>query len=275
MLMDWIRFIRPANAVIAGLGAALGYACVPGPYLWAKAALGFAAMASLAAAGNAHNDVLDLETDRVNRPNRALPAGLITPRTAGITAAALYLLALAAAFASGYPEGLLALAMALLLYTYNHTLKALPIGGNLAVSVLCALTLYYSEFPSFPAHTGLPAVFALLSTWARELAKDAEDIPGDLATGRNTFPIRYGPVAARWMVGVLAVLLLLLLPVPMLFLHYRSAYALPTVWAALPLLLLILYSVSKVSPQWGKVQRYWKWFMLAGMLAILAGVRGI
>jgi geranylgeranylglycerol-phosphate geranylgeranyltransferase len=274
MLRDWIRLIRPANAVTAGLGTALGYACIPGHYPWSQAGLGFVAMLFLAAAGNAHNDISDLEADRINRPDRALPAGLITRRTAVFTAAALYLAALTAAVAAGYSRGLLTLGMAALLYAYNYKLKALPLLGNLAVSILCALALYYPEFPGFPTHTWLPALFALLANLARELAKDTEDIAGDLAADRDTFPIRYGPDATRGVVGVLAVLVILLLPLPVFFLRYRPAYGVPAGLGALPLLLLIVYAMTIPATDWNQVQRRWKLVMLAGMAAIFVGVRG-
>src|SRR5690349_3600541 len=132
-VVDWVRLVRLPNALVAGFGVVLGRACMaswlPGP-----AGLGFAAMALLAAAGNVHNDVLDLEADRVNRPDRALPSGRVSPRAAALGAILLALAAFACAFALDAVHGFLTLGMGLLLFLYNLVLKRLPLLGNLAVA---------------------------------------------------------------------------------------------------------------------------------------------
>lgn len=266
----WVTLLRPANALTAGLGVWLGHACLPGPMAWASAALGSLAMALLAAAGNAHNDLLDLPVDRVNRPDRPLPSGRLSPRVAAWTAGVLYLVAFAVAFAVSRGAGNLAVGMGILLALYNLKLKALPLVGNLAVSLLCALAVYLPELPGAPRHTGIAVLFAFLTTLARELAKDAEDMAGDRSAGWRTFPLAFGEGATRALVAVLLIATLLLLPVP-LRLGYPSAYG---VVAVVPGLLLIsmLIGLPKEPTPWGKVQRRLKWTMLAGMAALLVGV---
>ena len=273
MSAAWMQLLRLPNAVVAGFGTVLGHACLPGPVDAPAAALGFLAMASLAAAGNAHNDLLDLAADRVNRPDRPLPSGRLSPRTAAWTAGLLYLAAFAAAFSLGRPQGNLALGMGILLALYNLRLKALPLVGNLAVSLLCALAVYFPEAPGLPAHTAVPALFAFLTTTAREIAKDAEDMPGDAAVGWRTFPLVFGIPATRGAVAAALVATLLLLPVPALRMGYHPAYAAVAALGALPLLIRGLAQALRRDPPWKPLQRGIKWIMLAGMLAILAGVR--
>lgn len=276
-IVDWARLARLPNALVAGGGVWLGEACVRAfaePGLgWPQASLGAAAMSLLAAAGNVHNDLLDLAADRVNRPDRPLVAGRMTPRAAGLGAGLLTVAALACAFAVGVDHGALAAGMALLLAVYNLRLKRFPLWGNLAVALLCALAVVFPEFPRAPRATALPAAFALLATLAREIAKDAEDMPGDRAAGWSSFPLHFGERAAARLCALLLIFVIVLLPLPLkLALGYdRSAYAVIAALAPWPLLALCLRDAFRAAPPWGRLQRRLKLVMLGGMAAILAG----
>src|SRR4051812_28457882 len=125
-IVDWVRLTRLPNALVAGLSVWLGRACLhghlggghlepPGAASLARTALGSAAMALLAASGNVHNDLLDLDADRVNRPGRVLVTGRVSPRGAALGAALLCLAALACGFAVDANHGVLTTGMALLL----------------------------------------------------------------------------------------------------------------------------------------------------------------
>jgi 4-hydroxybenzoate polyprenyltransferase len=229
-------------------------------------------MALLAAAGNAHNDLLDLPVDRVNRPDRPLPSGRLSPRTAAWTAGFFYALSFALAFVLGKAAGNLAIGMGILLAFYNLRLKHLPLLGNLAVALLCALAVYLPELPKKPVYTGIPFLFAFLTTVARELAKDAEDMPGDRSAGWRTFPLAFGEGATRALVAALLIATLMLLPYPALAMEYHPLYAFA---AGVPgaLLVWLLALALRAAPPWGRIQRRLKWTMLAGMLALLVGVR--
>lgn len=272
MIDDWVKLTRLSNAVIAGFGVWLGHACLPGPIDWISATLGFLALAFLAAAGNIHNDILDIEADRINRPNRPLPSGRLHRPMAVRAAVAIYLTAIASALFIDILSGLIVAGMALLLILYNLKLKSLPMWGNLAVAVLCALAVYFPEFPGWPIHTGLPALFALLTTLAREIAKDAEDVVGDKAVGSSTFPIRYGEMATRHALRILIIALFLLLPIPHFWLNYHLGYTLLVLVGPVPLLIIMLRSLSQPRVDWSRIQKHWKWIMLAGMAAIFVGI---
>lgn len=274
MIRPWLKLARLPNAAVAAGGVWLGHACLPGPVDMRAAALGSSAMALLAAAGNIHNDVADLAIDRVNRPDRPLPAGLIGPRSALAAAALCFAAALALASALSAGAAALAAGMGLLLYVYNVRLKALPLAGNLAVALLCALAIYLPELGGRPDYTLLPALFAFLATTAREIAKDAEDVAGDRLHGALTLPVRYGTGAARAGTAAAALAVLLLLPVPWLRLGYRIGYPIAAAALCLPLLAAVLAGLRAPQPAWGPMQRRLKLLMVAGMIAILLGVRG-
>lgn len=274
MFLAWVKLARLGNAAVAAGGVWLGHACLPGPIAWRAAVLGSLAMALLAAAGNMHNDVVDLPIDRVNRPDRPLPSGRISPRAARAGAALCFAAALLAALALGPDQAGLAAGMGLLLYVYNIRLKGLPLAGNLAVALLCALAVYLPELPHRPDYTLMPILFAFLTTVAREVAKDAEDVAGDREHGAMTLPVRYGAGAAKGAVAAACLATLGLLPLPWLRLGYHAGYLVAAAALCLPLLALVLAGLRAPEPAWHPMQKRLKLLMVAGMIAIVLGVRG-
>jgi len=169
-------------------------------------------------------------------------------------------------------HGALALGMAAMLLLYNRRLKGMPLLGNLAVSLLCALAIYFPEFPSLPVFTLPACLFALLATLARELVKDLEDLEGDNAAGLRTFPVVAGISKTRKLAFALTAVVLALMPLPTAYLGYGPGYAVLSLLSAAPLLLLLLRDMFRPNPDYGRCRRRFKWLMLAGMAALTAGM---
>lgn len=228
----------------------------------------------LVTAGNAHNDAIDIAVDRINRPDRPLAAGSLRAESARRVSLLLYLLAIIAAWMAAPLHALLAVSMAALLVAYNLKLKGLPLAGNAVIALLCALAVYFTEFPSPPGDT-LPALlFAFVATLARELVKDAEDVAGDRAAGLRTLAVLKGPDAVRKAAFVLLVMLILLLPWPMLLFGYRWPYALGIVVLAGPFLVPLTGELSRPGADFTRCRKLLKGLMAGGMIALLAGVAG-
>jgi geranylgeranylglycerol-phosphate geranylgeranyltransferase len=276
----WIRLLRPWNAAIAAAAVWLGWASLRLRPEWELALWGSISMFLMVAGGNAHNDTLDIETDRINRPHRPLAAGHISLATARVAAVGLYAAAVLAAWVGSPLHGALALLMAILLWTYNRFLKGVPLSGNLAIALLCGLAVYFVELPllidfPFSSHDSLPAaLFAFLVTFAREVVKDAEDVAGDRAAGHRTFAVVAGTDAARRVAFASIAVLLLMLPGPMLLNGYHWYYAVAVIVLGGPVLVPLLGDLSRDGANFPRAQKLLKWLMLAGMVSLLAGVIG-
>lgn len=269
----WFRLFRPQNAAIAGASVLLGWFSMhPLRPDLAVALWGCLSMLLLVMAGNADNDICDLAVDRVNRPTRPLPAGILKAGQVRIASIFLYGLSfIAAAIATPF-HGILVACMVLLLFAYNRRLKGLPLVGNLAVSFLCGLAIYFPEFPSRPWNT-LPAfVFAFFATFAREVVKDMEDMEGDRGAGLRTLPLVFSIQAARKLAFSLVAILLAILPLPAAFFGYGRSYLILATVLAAPFLIVLLLELSKPSADYGRCQRYLKWVMIGGMMALWVGV---
>ncbi len=192
-----LELTRPVNAVVAGgltlIGAFVaGGLTGPGGALMPAAAAAAATVLAVGA-GNAVNDYFDRDIDRVNAPDRPIPSGAVSPRAALAFSGVLF--ALAVALALTLPPVAIAIAVVnlLALVAYTELFKGLPGVGNAVVAYLGGSTfLFGGAAVGEPLTAGILAALAALSTFARELIKDVEDVAGDRQEGLNTLPIAIG-----------------------------------------------------------------------------------
>jgi len=140
---------------------------------------------------NAHNDVIDFEIDKINRPKRPLPSGRISIKAAHNLLVALFILTIIFSLLTGVKFAFLFLVAILLCFAYNRFLKGLPLVGNFTVALLSTVPVIIPIM-----NFGLPqpklsflAFFAFMLTFAREITKDIEDMEGDKSKNLKTFPL--------------------------------------------------------------------------------------
>jgi geranylgeranylglycerol-phosphate geranylgeranyltransferase len=177
-----------AAAVAIGGVLALGRVAVP-----RELVLAMLSAAGLGAAGNAANDLWDVAADRVNKPRRPLPSGALSREVAVAVGGAAGGLGLLLAWLAGPTVFAIALPALVVMLGYSPLLKPVPVLGTVAVAMVGSLPLVYGAGAVGDWRAGLvPFWLAALLHLAREVVKDLEDIPGDLAAGRRTIPIAWG-----------------------------------------------------------------------------------
>lgn len=260
--------MRPGNMGIAAGGVVLGSLCTS-PILSEAQTLGGALLLALIAGiGNIENDWIDLDTDRINRPDRPLPSGSVTVFQAKSFAATLFVVALCIAFLQN--ALLFSGALFLLLSFYNRFAKATPFLGNITVALLCASAVYYPSLHSTPQpELFFACFFAFLFTLLREVVKDLEDLPGDKKNALKTTAVALGERLTYQTIILLSTLSLASLSLPF-FLNWFSQYF---QWAAL-LLLLPLFLKETLRFSRGKTDsssysRAIKRVMFIGMISII------
>ncbi len=195
MALPWfIRILRPVNAAMAGIASLLGVVVATGT-IPPQSLLLVPVVVLITGAGNAVNDYYDRDIDAVNRPDRPLPRGEVTPAGALRYSAVLFVAAiLLAIFVT--PECLaIAVVNSLVLVVYARNLKGLPLVGNLAVGYLSgSIFLFGGAFAGLEGLLlNLPvAGVTFLCMTSREVLKDAEDIEGDRIGGARTLPMITG-----------------------------------------------------------------------------------
>jgi len=195
-----LRLVRVGNLGVSFVGAIVGGLAARGAGvlvsfdLWVYILLAAASTALVTAGGNVLNDVLDLDGDRVNHPDRPLVTGTISLGTARLLAIGLFVAGIEIAIPVALREPLLGLILAVAvgaLLGYEFRLKARGFAGNLTVALLTGLVFLYGGAAVGDALVMVPfAAMAFLATLSREVIKDIEDLEGDV--GRSTLPMVRG-----------------------------------------------------------------------------------
>jgi 4-hydroxybenzoate polyprenyltransferase len=125
----WLALARVSNAPTVASNALAGAALASGAgaFAWRGALLVAAACVLVYVAGMILNDLLDLEVDRVERPERPLPSGAVAPRAAAVAVAALLTGAGALLLAAGTAPFVLGLALVALVVLYDAWHKGNPL----------------------------------------------------------------------------------------------------------------------------------------------------
>ena len=213
MLLGLVRLLRLSNSlpatVLVFLGARLAGAALSDERLW----LAMAAMWCITAFGYVSNDLTDQAEDRVNKPDRPLPTGVVTVRQALLVTCLLAMAALLLSARLGVLPMSIAACVLLLLHFYNQRLKGASGVGNLLIAGLAAGALLPGVVAVYgwqwrPVSTLFPAALALaLFIFAREVLKTLEDRTGDSLVGKRTIALSLGMIGTVRLVALLAFLL--------------------------------------------------------------------
>jgi geranylgeranylglycerol-phosphate geranylgeranyltransferase len=215
MARSWVadvgRLLRGRNLLLAAAGVAVGGTITLGRVAVPRElALAMLSAMLLGGAGNAANDLWDIEADRINKPGRPLPSGALSPDTAALVGGLAGGGGLLFAWLAGATVLAIAVPALVLMLAYSPLLKPLPVLGNVVVAAIGSLPLVYGAGAVGDWHAGLvPFWLAALLHLSREIVKDVEDVAGDAAAGRRTIPIAWGRRA-----GLLAAALPLVAFVP-------------------------------------------------------------
>ena len=224
-------------------------------------------------AGNVFNDLIDIDIDRINRPDRPLPAGHLSPLAAGIETLILTFAGSLCGFWLSPEHGMMAIGVALLLAIYSIFLKNSLLWGNILVASIGGIAFFYGALAVGEiGRSWIPALFAFLFHIGREIVKDIEDVAGDRIRGEHTLPLRWGAKNAALSASFVYVLLIGLTWYPFFAAIYNAFYAL----ALLPVNGLVLYVLWQLHRQGAmlsddRLGRLLKIGMFSGLLAIVIG----
>jgi geranylgeranylglycerol-phosphate geranylgeranyltransferase len=191
-----LRLVRAGNLGVSFLGtivvglAARGAGIPRTTEFWAILLLAAASTALVTAGGNVLNDILDLQGDRVNHPDRPLVTGAISVQSARILAIGLFVAGIEVAIPVVLVEPLVGVLLAVAvaaLVGYEFRFKARGFVGNLVVASLTGMVFLYGGAAVGNVLLMVPfALMAFFATLSREVVKDMEDVEGDLL--RSTLP---------------------------------------------------------------------------------------
>lgn len=269
-----VSLVRPLNVSISA--AAVGASVLLAGMRWNEWDTIILAMltGALAAAGaNAINDYYDHAIDRINRPDRPIPRGLVSRADA---------LALwAASSVAGISINIFlhwgALAMVagstVLLWWYSAYWKRTVLAGNVIVALMIGTAFIYGGVVAHDVRKAvIPALLAGLLTLGREIVKDIEDVEGDRAGRAVTFAVRFGRTKALTLATAVLSVLLVAVWVPAVTGFYGMAYGVLLVPLSALVLVAIMGMWNDSSPASLRRQSsLLKGAMILGLAAVVAG----
>ncbi|MFA5101758.1 MAG: UbiA family prenyltransferase [Candidatus Thermoplasmatota archaeon] len=207
LTVAWIRMIRPPILFLCCFGAlvsALNCAIYKQePLSLFQILLVIFAPAFLSTGTMFHNDITDLESDKINRPKKPVPAGILKEKTVYYLGIALMLGSIFLGTFVNYPDkgalnwqcGILTLLLVLIGLYYNYYGKHHGLVGHMAVAFGVGAIPYWGGIAVFPDQPLLMLPLALaifFQETGREIMVCAGDLVGDLKAGFKTTPIRHG-----------------------------------------------------------------------------------
>ncbi|MDD3398203.1 MAG: geranylgeranylglycerol-phosphate geranylgeranyltransferase [Candidatus Methanomethylophilaceae archaeon] len=265
----FLQLFRLGNCVMGIVGLLVAAFIASGtnmPDSWFQLLVASISVAGFIAAGNALNDYVDREVDRLAHPDRPLPSGRMEPRTALYVASGLFVSSLAISLLLDPISIAIFVIATVMMLAYELKLKASGLAGNATIALLTGgLFLLGGAVVGSVENTLAVAGMAMLVSLGREITKDIEDMEGD--QGRNTLPMRIGKKNA----GIIAAVFFISGPILSLQPAIDGIFGV----AYLPLVLvadaIFLYDSWLLFQDPRRAQKLAKLGMLVALVAFIAG----
>jgi geranylgeranylglycerol-phosphate geranylgeranyltransferase len=265
----YVQLFRIGNCIIGVVGLILGAFIAEGPQFVDHATelvLASVVVFTFIVGGNSLNDYTDREVDKKAHPDRPIPSGRISPRSALTISAIMFTISFIFSLPLDWMSILIVSSAIGVMILYETWSKQAGLAGNLSISWLTgALFLLGGSVVGSPEKTVIFASMAFLATLGREIVKDIEDVEADF--DRRTLPKRIGK---KW-AGVLGSLAFLL-AVALSFEPFISGY-LSTGYLTIVVMADAIFIYCSIvhfqNPTKG--QMWAKYGMLVALIAFLIG----
>lgn len=215
-LKAFLKLARIENAIISILVVFVGVKAAGGYIPFLKTMVLALSMFFLNIFANVQNDIVDLETDSVNRKKRPLVEKTVTETQATYLAISSLSLSLLLALINGFKIFVMVFLIAILVYLYNVYLKKQVLLGNVLVAIITSLVFIVSGVLVGATRFALiPAFIAFYYNLMREIIKDWADVRGDRSAGMTTLPMVLGEKLTGFLILIISLFF-----IPFLFIPY-------------------------------------------------------
>lgn len=274
-LIAYIQLTRPINLLITFFSVfTSAYLCVKFEFDFIIVFIAATAASLINAAGNVLNDYLDIEIDKINRPNRILISHELSKNFVLMFYYTLNFLALTLTFFVNFNTFLIASLTIIILVLYNFKFKSVPLLGNIVVAFLTGLVFIYGGYAvGNPGPSVIVALFAFLINLMREIIKDLEDVEGDKQSGILTFVNKFGTHYTFY----LLILIFAALNILSIYVFFARIYKIEFFIIVMNgINFLLIYSLKTISwkatkQQLNKASKMLKVSMILGIIAIIVG----
>lgn len=274
-LLAHFKILRPLNLTIGAFSVIITASIlkqIDQVAVWLTALI---VVVAYNAAANAINDYFDLETDKINRPNRPLVTGEVQPKTALYLSIILFIIGTLFAITLPTIAIFIAIAIALpIMIFYSTWFKGMPLVGNFTIAMILGVTFLFAGAALENMSTMIvPALLAFGLTLTRELVKDISDVEGDRKAKLKTFPIVAGIKKAWILAMIFAVLIGIGAILPFKFGIYNNWYMIFVIFGVEIPLAITVFSAMKfptiIAAE--RIAKLLKFSTIAGVIAVWLG----
>jgi len=274
-IFAFLKIVRPLNVISSGIAILFsshiaGYQGPISNVLFAMFAVVFFTIGA-----NVLNDYFDYETDKLNRPDRAIVVGDVTRVQALYVSISSFLIGVFLSLQLSFKSQIISIFISFpLLIFYNAKAKNYPLVGNVIVALILGFSFIYAGivFENIIPLI-MPAILAFGLTLIREIVKDIADLKGDKAIGAKTFPIIFGNKKAVYLCTFLSAILGCLAFILFLNGYYNFYYGiLLIITVEIPLAVVVISLLNKPNTRTAKKgARLLKICTLGGLFSIYIG----
>jgi geranylgeranylglycerol-phosphate geranylgeranyltransferase len=231
--------------------------------------LGFLSVFCISAAALILNDYFDIESDKINSPQRPLPSGLVTERDVVLLFVVVTIIGFVTASMISMEAFIVVIMVWIAGTLYNWRLKKSGFIGNLIVCVSVGMTFILGGITvnkPFEMIVWFFAFWVMLIDLGEEIAADAMDLEGDRKVGSRSLALLLGPQTALKISGAIFLLVVAASCIPFLLGWLELLYLFPIFLSDG----IILYSTMRLLDSRTANRRvYIRWIYLSGMVSLL------
>lgn len=276
----YLQLFRIQNAAIGLIGLLVTSFVVAGDSLgnyWMELIIGCVTVVLFICGGNALNDYIDRDIDKVSHPERPLPSGRMEPKIAlylGVVCLLASFVVMCIGKDFNVQHDIVAIAITavacILMFCYELSFKKLPLIGNITIAIMTGMVFLLGNaiIGDIEAKCVILAGMATLVSVGRELTKDIEDVEGD--EGRTTLPMVIGLKKSAVIAAIFYIAGPLLSIVPIIDKSFNMLYFLVIIADV-----IFVYCAYLVFSDPHKSQKMAKIAMLVALISFVLGALNI
>ena len=200
-----ISGLRINNIVIAFICCLISLQKLGTPATDINASIGIIIVVLLMMGMNLFNDVFDMRTDSINRPERILILHPYLKRYFILTGFLFLISAIALSFFLNYHAMIIVFSAVIFLTAYTPVFKKMLFLGNFLIAFFLGLVFLFIEVVTVQTFSILlaPAMIAFSISLIREIIKDIEDYEGDKSAQIYTAAVYFGVKKVSYLSAVI------------------------------------------------------------------------
>jgi len=271
-----IELMRLLNGFMVAVAVVIG-ALASGFFDSKNTTIAMLSAFATATAGYIINDWKDVEIDKINCPERAIPSGRVSKNTALALAIIFMAFGDIIIWFTNLESILIIMIGSVLIACYSLWFKKMGFIGNVTVAILTGFCLLVGG--ASVGHIELsvwPALLAFSLNVGREIMKGIDDYEGDKEENAKTLAVRWGRQKASWIGVAFLSITIIISPCPYVLGLYNILYlALALIVDGILIADSILILRMPTSQMGHLVKRTIKFAAFIGLLAFLIGIHGL